>query len=522
MRFLHLWIPNWPLARRLAAEPALADEPVVVHESHARGGEYVVGCSPLATRLGVQPGMSVAEATAIVGRSRPTQGQRKSHSQALVLLPADPVADRAALVELGHACDRFSPVVAVEEGPTPEGLVFDITGLAPLFGSEQRLAEQIAAAMTERRYPTRLAIADTPAAARAVACYAPHPNSIQIVPPGEVSPALMPLPVAALQLPETVVDLLGQLGIDGIGQLLQLPRHGLQSRFGNQLLRRLDQAFGHTQELLTPLARPATLTAQWNFEIATDHPDTVTAILGALLKRLTHPLASQDHGVTAFSCQFDYEHGPPTVLEVGLYRPTASAEYLLQLLEPHRERNPLTERVAGITVTITATAPMSDRQLQLFDHGRTSDDHPALATLIDRLCGRLGRQAVLRPRLSAETEPELATLFQPLVGTPSPTRRTVQKRPLLKPLERPLRLLPRPLRVEVTSDPQGRPRQFVAHGTLHTIARAWGPERLETGWWRKRTRGIRRDYYRVETTTGSRYWLFEDLKVGSWFVHGEF
>ena len=49
------------------------------------------------------------------------------------------------------------------------------------------------------------------------------------------------------------------------------------------------------------------------------------------------------------------------------------------------------------------------------------------------------------------------------------------------------------------------------------MARHWGPERIETGWWR-RERAVR-DYYRVETTEGRRFWLFRRRRDGRWFLH---
>jgi protein ImuB len=47
-----------------------------------------------------------------------------------------------------------------------------------------------------------------------------------------------------------------------------------------------------------------------------------------------------------------------------------------------------------------------------------------------------------------------------------------------------------------------------------------GPERIETGWWSGEA--ARRDYYRVETETGARYWIFRDLAASTWFLHGLF
>jgi protein ImuB len=68
--------------------------------------------------------------------------------------------------------------------------------------------------------------------------------------------------------------------------------------------------------------------------------------------------------------------------------------------------------------------------------------------------------------------------------------------------------------------PEGPPVKFQLAGRDQRILRAWGPERIETGWWRGGC--VRRDYYQVETTAGGRYWLFRELNSGRWFLHGKF
>jgi protein ImuB len=52
------------------------------------------------------------------------------------------------------------------------------------------------------------------------------------------------------------------------------------------------------------------------------------------------------------------------------------------------------------------------------------------------------------------------------------------------------------------------------------VARHWGPERIETGWWRGPS--VRRDYYRIETDEGRRFWLFRELTNRRWFLHGAY
>ena len=80
---------------------------------------------------------------------------------------------------------------------------------------------------------------------------------------------------------------------------------------------------------------------------------------------------------------------------------------------------------------------------------------------------------------------------------------------------------PAPVPVEVLAiHPDGPPLRFVWQGTRWDVASWWGPERIETGWWRGDD--VRRDYYVVTTPAGSRFWLFRRRNDGRWFLHGCF
>jgi protein ImuB len=102
---------------------------------------------------------------------------------------------------------------------------------------------------------------------------------------------------------------------------------------------------------------------------------------------------------------------------------------------------------------------------------------------------------------------------------------TTRAQPVLQacrqPWLRPLHLLDPPQPIEVVGIAQsGPPAMFHYQRTQYRVARYFGPERIETGWWRGES--CRRDYYRVETETGQRLWLFRRLQDQRWFVHGEF
>ena len=56
------------------------------------------------------------------------------------------------------------------------------------------------------------------------------------------------------------------------------------------------------------------------------------------------------------------------------------------------------------------------------------------------------------------------------------------------------------------------------------VAKADGPERIHGEWWRSDSEtNLIRDYYRVETSDGARYWIFRDAPAeqgGGWWLHG--
>ena len=129
---------------------------------------------------------------------------------------------------------------------------------------------------------------------------------------------------------------------------------------------------------------------------------------------------------------------------------------------------------------------------------------------------------MLGVRLLADAQPELAWRGVPLVDRSA--RRTTRTKRKLPP--RPLMLRRRSAALAAVSispdgfGESGRPVRFQLGGRQYRVARCWGPERIETGWWRGRAVG--RDYYRVETTKGRHYWLFRRLRDLKWFLQGKF
>jgi len=530
----------------VAARPGLENRPVVLYETY-RDSHRVAACSPRAEAMGVAAGMPLAEAKTLSGPA-PPETQKRSP---FLFEPYDPAADREALEKLAEACRQFSPLVALDDSPAPECLLLDVTGVAHLFGGEASLASQVAHGLSRRKLYARIAVADTVGAAWAVArygrgngsgvgvqssgssCTPPSPFHLPLsvfflVPPTETAAMLRPLPVEALRLVEETVELLHQLGIYQIGQLEPLARGDLALRFGAQLVRRLDQATGRLAEPLCESTQNPPPAAREDLEHPAARRVEIESILEQLIGRVAETLRHEGRGAVQLECRLACGRDGETDLSVGLFRPSASASHLFELIRMRLEQNRNQKRLPGpvtaVEIKVAVAAPLADGQQVLFSDRPPQRLAAELAGLIDRLASRLGRRAVVRPRLRPEAQPELACCYDSLVSGPLDKRRRRRgpswpERCRLPP--RPLRLFERPLAVVTVSIvPEGPPLCFRLGGREHRVTWTWGPERIETGWWRGRPIG--RDYYRIETAVGRRYWLFRRLRDGKWFLHGAF
>jgi protein ImuB len=71
--------------------------------------------------------------------------------------------------------------------------------------------------------------------------------------------------------------------------------------------------------------------------------------------------------------------------------------------------------------------------------------------------------------------------------------------------------------------PDGPPVQLRL--TVHPVAWADGPERIEPEWWHDATAHSGRDYHRVELRSGARLWIGRAKarrpdRPARWFLHG--
>jgi protein ImuB len=148
--------------------------------------------------------------------------------------------------------------------------------------------------------------------------------------------------------------------------------------------------------------------------------------------------------------------------------------------------------------------------------------------LIDRLSIRFGYTRVQRFVPQDTHIPEGAGVAVPAQDDDLTGQNWTLKRQPGDPPRRPLRLLEKPEEVSsvLASVPDGPPSRFRWRQCLHEVTRAEGPERIAMEWWRKQ--GLTRDYFRVETKDGQRFWLYRDglffqtTNPPRWYLQGIF
>lgn len=422
---------------------------------------------------------------------------------------------------LSDWCERYTPLAAPDP---PDGVMLDVTGAAHLWGGEDGLLDDLFARLGGAAAKgARAAVADTPAAAWALARF--HPAGRIIVPPGAQRAALDPLPVAALRLSAAAAEGLDAVGLRRIGDLHRQPRAGLAARFGLELCRRLDQALGRLDEPISPRRPPPSHLARRAFIEPISRPEDLAAALDRLLGEVCAGMARAGAGarrLTLSAWRIDQKPDvPPQMLEIGTARPLRDPAALARLFAPKLER-----LAPGPGFEVMALAAPIVGPLQPTQEGFAGRESLAgLADLADALDNRLGAGATLRlvPRQSWLPERAVAAA-SPL--TPPDNDLWPADRP------RPVRLLTPPEPVEATAPlPDDPPILFRWRGAVYRVRRAEGPERLLAEWWRRDAPP--RDYYRVEDGVGRRFWLFRqglhqnggglaDGPPPRWFLHGVF
>lgn len=473
-----------------------------------RQARRLAAVSPVAARLGLRVGQKATDAAALVPE--------------LTTADAEPEADAAALTELTHWCVRFSPAVAADR---PDGLFLDISGVAHLWGGEAELMADLRARLLAGGLPFRLAIADTPGAAWALAH---HGRDGTIAPPDCQADLLKPLPPAALRLDPAAAAQIERLGLRRLEQLMAIPRAPLGRRFGAATLMRLDQALGRMPEALAFRRPPTPYVTRLAFFEPISAPEDMARATEDVVAKLCARLEAEGRGARRFEIAFHRVDGKAPGLAVGLSLAGRDARRIARLFQPKLETVDPGFGVESVTLAAYAVEAVSGRQGRIAGSDAAAAEE-GLAALVDRLTNRLGPTRVWRATPVESHVPERSVRAEPPLGGPKDQGAGWDPE-----APRPVRLFrrPEPLEQVMALTPDDPPRQFRWRGRTHQVRRAEGPERIGEEWWRRGIEQVSvghvRDYYRVEDQDGARFWVFRAGLYGDpaappkWWLHGLF
>ena len=502
-RVVSVWLPTLP-TDRLRRHSAVPLEGPLITTAHVGRRMTVVAVDTTAAELGLCAGMPLAEAQALV--------------KGLVIRPAEPEADGAALQRLAGWCLRYAPLASAD---APDGIRLDVTGCAHLYGGEMRLLHDLVDRMNAQGITARAAVADTPGAAHAVARFGNE--AVSLVPCGETKAALASLPIEALRLPPNIIDDLRLLGFGCVAQLGAMPRAPLTRRFGPLIATRLDQALGAAFEPIVPVFPPELVQARLSFV----EPLLTAEAFATMITKLTHMVCAEqeqrEQGARRLDLLFERVDGAVQYLRIGTARPSRDARHLAQLLQGKLERVDPGPGVEAMRLVVPIAEPLTYVQTAASLAGGDQKETDVSA-LVDRLENRLGAARVWRAAPVESDIPERSVRRIPALAPP--TRTSWPTDP-----PRPVRLLNPPQPVEaIALLPDQPPITFTWRRVRHRVRRADGPERMAGEWWTHADEsGSIRDYFQVEDEEGRRFWLFrrgngEDPATGDlqWFLHGFF
>ena len=564
-RIVSVWLPRWPILRFLAAQakqentnhpsaaPVDSHEPFVLAVTGS-GGPLIAALNEAAEAAGLSLGETLADARAKAGRVQ---------TRAI-----DTAADDAALRRLALWATRYTPTAAPwGEENGADGLFLDIAGVAHLFGGEDKLLADLSRRLQQNfGLPARLAVADTPGIAWALARFAASPVSLRsaraaeddrpyvILPSGEETQALAPLPIEALRLSPDICRALRRLGFKTVGALLDKPRAPFAARFPAELLQRIDQALGRIEEPLRPIVAPPVYhTLRYLLEpVFTE--DAIVALARRHMQRLAQVLMRDDVGARGLRLSLYRVDGGVASIEIALTLPSRDVAHLVRLIDLKLETLAAAEDAGfgfeAVGLAVTHAERMAARQDELImpssGYGQGGDAEDC-ALLIDTLRQRLGPASVRTFEPVASHLPERAEKLSPVTISFSPAMGELREGtngaaawPEANATPRPLLLLPQAEPTEVMAlIPDGPPRRFRWRGITYEVAGAQGPERIGAEWWHlsappapanasTRLQALTRDYYLVEDADGHRFWLYREglyereTNAARWFVHGLF
>ena len=463
--------------------------PTVVVHGRAQSPN-VAASNEEAKSCGVQDGMGLAGALAV--------------SAELQVLNRNEAAEREALENVAEWAGQFTAMVSIVESGMA-GLVLEIGGSLRLFGDDPKVVgSQLRSGLTELGFSPVIAAAPTPTAAWWLVR-----SGIQtlIRDVAKMRQRLSKLPINAMDIKTSKLDGLWGIGVRTVGDCEKLPRGDAARRFGPDLHQQLDKAMARAADPREPYVRPERLVRALSLPSPVASVEAILFALGRIIRDVIGVLISTGRAPQMLELTLIHSNEETSKLTLALIAPSRDAQHFLGLLRHRLESLQIHDPIESLSLMVHESVHLAPSNYDLFNdgdiRGRSGHREEWLA-VIERLHARLGAERVQAMEIVSDHRPEHAwRAVSPLAGGATDNDVEVRGRPLW--------LLPEP---EALENSMGQ-LKYRGHLTLESPA-----ERLEGGWWAGHDE--RRDYHVAVNEQGERFWVYQDKRKSSWYLHGVF
>src|SRR5580704_6407130 len=279
MPFACIYVPNFPVAAALRAEPELHAHPVAIFEGKPPL-EKIIAVNDKA--VGITPGMTKAQAELCAE---------------LALRPRSSLHESAAHAAMLDCAQSFSPCV---EDAACDTALLDLAGMESLLGSLPKIAHALCARAAALGLTANVAVASNPDAAQLAARGL---SGITVIPAGGEAEQLGPLPTEVLfgdrlegeekKSADRLLETLDRWGIRNLRGLAALPEVALSERLGQEGLRLQKLARGAASRILVPVEAPPVFEEAVELEHAIVLLEPLAFLLNRLLEQLCSRLAAR-------------------------------------------------------------------------------------------------------------------------------------------------------------------------------------------------------------------------------------
>ena len=532
MPFACIYVPNFPVAAALRAEPELQARAVAILEGKPPL-EKIVAVNEKAARMGIAPGMAKAQAELC---------------SELALRPRSPLQESAAHAALLDCAQSFSPCV---EDAACDTALLDLAGMESLLGSLPEISRAIYHRAATLGLEANVAVASTPDAA---VLAARGFSGITVIPSGQEAERLGPLSVEVLfadRLEEDrlegddkkaagrLLETLDRWGIRNLRGLAALPEVSLSERLGQEGLRLQQLARGAASRALVLVEVPPVFEEAVELEHGIVLLEPLAFLLNRLLEQLCARLGSRALATQELRLILELENltssnqqskinNQQFVRTLRLPLPMLDAKVFLKLLQLDLNAHP---PGAPIVKILLAAEPARPRSAQGGLFLPPSPEPEKLELTLARIAGMVGENKVgalelldthhpegfRMQRFVAEDTQKSSCEKNPGAATPDSAEE--------KSAVTALRRFRPPLRANVTLE-NGQPTRVACPKKKEVQGDVlWkaGPWRFSGDWWEREAWS--RDEWDLALRNGeavSFYRLVHDLLGGGWFVEGTY